>query len=90
MKFLSLLLTVSLFFSFAAQAQWNLFTPEKKTMLKCENLRDIKKGFLIAHINTSKLTPTLESRTIKRHIEALDPMRVYFSQEDVNTLTAKM
>jgi len=90
MKSLSLLLTFSLFFSFTTQAQWNLFTPEKKTMLKCENLRDIKKGFLIAHINASKLSPTLESRTIKRHIEALDPMRVYFSQDDVNTLTTKM
>jgi carboxyl-terminal processing protease len=90
MKFFSLLLTIALVLPLSTQAQWNMFASEKKTSLKCENLRDIKKGFLIAHINTSKLTPTLEKRTIKRHIESLDPMRVYFSQQDVETLNKKM
>jgi carboxyl-terminal processing protease len=90
MKFLSLVLAVSLLMPLTLHAQWNLFGPGKKADLKCENLRDIKKGFLIAHINNSKLTPTLEKRTIKRHLESFDPMKIYFSQADINTLTQKM
>ena len=90
MKLLSLLVTVTLLLPLSSQAQWNLFGPGKKVDLKCENLRDIKKGFLIAHIHTSKMTPTLEARTIKQHLESLDPMKIYFSQEDINNLTKKM
>ncbi len=90
MKFLSLLLVTSLFLPLTGHAQWNLFGPGKKANLKCENLRDIKKGFLIAHINTSKQTSTLEARVIKQHLDSFDPMRVYFSKADVETLTKKM
>ncbi len=90
MKFLSLLLATSLLLPISLHAQWNLFGPGKSTSLKCENLRDIKKGFLIAHINTSKLTPSLESRTIKQHLESFDPMKIYFSKADIDDLTKKM
>ena len=90
MKFLSLLLATSLLLPLTTNAQWNLFGPGKKASLKCENIRDIKKGFLIAHINTSKLTPALEARTIKQHLESFDPMKVYFSKEDFNMLSKKM
>ncbi len=90
MKFLSLLLATSLMLPLSLQAQWNLFGPGKKANLKCDNVQDIKKGFLIAHVNTSKLTPTLEARTIKRHLESFDPMKIYFSKPDIQTLTKKM
>ena len=74
----------------SAQAQWKLFGPNKKINLKCENLRDIKKGFLIAHINTSKMSPTLEAKTIKQYLDFLDPVKIYFSNQDVKNLTKKM
>ncbi|MCJ8275381.1 MAG: carboxy terminal-processing peptidase [Bdellovibrionales bacterium] len=90
MKVLSLLVIFSLLLPLSSQAQWNLFGASKKVDLKCENLRDIKKGFLIAHINTSKMTPTLEARTVKQHLESLDPMKIFFSQSDINMLTKKM
>lgn len=90
MKLRSLLLTLLLVLPFSVHAQFNLFNATKKTQLKCASLRDIKKGFLIAHINTSKLTPTLEARTIKQHLEGFDPMRIYFSQVDIDNLTGMM
>ena len=90
MKFLFLLLSTSLFLPLSLHGQWNMFGPGKKVELKCENLRDIKKGFLIAHINNSKLTPTLEARTIKQHVESFDPMKIYFSQADFDSMTRKM
>ena len=90
MKIVSLLTVITLLLPLSSQAQWNLFGSNKKVDLKCENLRDIKKGFLIAHIHTSKLTPTLEARTVKQHLESFDPMKIYFSQQDVNSLKKKM
>jgi carboxyl-terminal processing protease len=90
MKFMSLLFSALLILPFQLDAQWNMFAGGKKAQLKCENLRDIKKGFLISHINTSQLSPTLEARTIKQHIESFDPMKMYFSQADVDNLTNKM
>ncbi len=90
MKFLSLLLPILLIMPVTTQAQWNMFGAGRKTDLKCENLRDIKKGFLIAHINTSKMTPTLEAKTVKRHLESFDPMKIYFSQKDIDQLTKDM
>lgn len=90
MKFLSLLLSLALFIPATTYGQWSFFGPGKKTQLKCENIRDIKKGFLIAHINTSKLTKSLEKRTVKQHLESFDPMKIYFSQKDIDTLTSKM
>lgn len=90
MKFLSLLLATSLLLPLSLQAQWSFLGSGKKATLKCENLRDIKKGFLIAHINTSKLTPSLENRTIKQHLESFDPMKIYFSKADIDMLTHKM
>lgn len=90
MKFLSLLFATCFVLPLSLQAQWNLFGPGKKANLKCENIKDIKKGFLIAHINNSKLTPTLEKRTIKRHVESFDPMKVYFSKSDFDSLNKKM
>jgi len=90
MKRISLIaLILAVLIPMQGQAQWGLFE-NKKVELKCENLRDIKKGFLIAHINTSKLTPTLEARLVKQYIENLDPMKVYFTQKDVNQLTKEM
>lgn len=90
MKFVSLLFTVALLIPSLSQAQFGLFDSDRKAQLKCENLRDIKKGFLIAHINTSKLSPTLEARTVKQHLESFDPMKIYFSQKDFDHLTSKM
>lgn len=90
MHFRSLLFSLLLALPFSVHAQFNLFNATKKDQLKCESLRDIKKGFLIAHINTSKLSPTLEARTIKQHLEGFDPMRIYFSQIDIDNLTNQM
>ena len=90
MKFLSLFLLISLFFSNPLQAQWNLFGKSKKIRLQCENLKDIKKGFLLAHINSSQLNPDLEKRTIKQHLDYFDPMKIYFSKSDVTQLSKKM
>ena len=53
MKYLSLLLVTFALLSSPAQAQWGLFGPGKKAKLKCDNISDIKKGCLIAHIQTS-------------------------------------
>ncbi len=90
MKFISLLLPVLFLLPTPSNAQWNMFGAGRKTQLKCENLRDIKKGFLIAHINTSKMTPTLEAKAVKRHLESFDPMKIYFSQQDIDFLTKDM
>ena len=90
MKQLSLLVSLLFILPSMGQAQWSMLSPNKKVDLKCENLRDIKKGFLIAHINTSKMTPTLEARMIKQHLETLDPMRIYFTKSDIKNLTKKM
>jgi carboxyl-terminal processing protease len=90
MKNLSLILSLLFMFTLPAQAQFGLFGSGKKAKLKCENLRDIKKGFLIAHIHTSKMTPTLEARVIKQHLESFDPMKIYFSQSDFENLQKKM
>lgn len=90
MKLLSLLLVSLLLTTTQAFAQWNLFGQGKKVELKCDNLADIKKGFLIAHINTSKKTKTLEKRMIKEHIEGFDPMKIFFSKKDYNMLNKKL
>ena len=87
-------LFISFFFLFPGetQAQWSLFNQNKykKVRLQCENLMDIKKNFLLAHINTSQINPTLESRTIKKVLESFDPMRIYFSRSDMDYLSKKM
>ena len=90
MKLLSLLLASLLLISTQASAQWNLFGQGKKTKLTCENLSDIKKGFLIAHINTSKKSKTLEKRMVKEHIESFDPMKIFFSKADFKMLSKKL
>ncbi|MCB0377750.1 MAG: hypothetical protein KDD33_04595, partial [Bdellovibrionales bacterium] len=90
MKQTLLVLISILILPLTSQAQWNLFGSKKEIELKCESLNDIKKGFLIAHIHTSKMTPTLEARTIKQHLESFDPMKIYFSKQDVDSLQAKM
>ena len=91
MKLFSLLLVVSFLLPTTGSAQWSLLNPgATKTKLECENLSDIKKGFLIAHINTSKKTKTLEKRMIKKHIESFDPMKIFFTAADVKSLTKKM
>lgn len=90
MKMISIVLVMGLVLPATVHAQWNMFGSGRKTQLKCENLRDIKKGFLIAHINTSQMTPTLEAKTIKRHLETFDPMKIYFSQKDIDQLTKDM
>ncbi len=91
MKFIFFVL-VSFFLVFPTnvQAQWNLFNRNKKARLQCENLTDIKRNFLLAHITTSQLTPTLETHTIKKLLESYDPMRLYFSRSDINQLSKKM
>ncbi len=89
MKQIALILATLLTFQIG-HAQWGLFSDAKKANLKCENIADIKKGFLIAHINTSKKTSTLEKRTIKEHIDSFDPMKIFFSKADVQMLTHKM
>lgn len=90
MKYLSLLLVSFALISLPAHAQWGLFGPGKKAQLKCENLADIKKGFLIAHFEYNKKTSSLEKRTIKAHLEGFDPMKIFFSKADFDELTKKM
>lgn len=79
----------SLIFTNSACAKWGgplLGSPSFKVDLKCENVRDIKKGFLIAHVNNKEMTPELESRTINKYIENLDRARIYFTAQDVARL----
>ena len=52
---------------------WSLFNSEKKVTLKCDNVKDIEKGFLIAHITKNKMNSEFQSRVIKKYIESLDP-----------------
>ena len=93
MKFTFFLLLSFIFlFSMKTQAQWSVFNKgkSKKVRLQCDNLADIKKNFLLAHINTSQMTSAIESRTIKKVLESFDPMRIYFSRSDMDYLSKKM
>jgi carboxyl-terminal processing protease len=61
-----------------------------KTSLNCDKVRDIQKGYLLAHILYNDLTPTLEERTINRYIKYLDGSKMVFTQADVNTVKKEL
>jgi len=86
---------IILFLGNTACARWGgsfqgIGKPSFKVSLKCENVRDIKKGFLIVHVNHKELTKDLESRTVNKYIENLDRARIYFTAQDVAKLKKDM
>lgn len=81
---------VVLFTSFTAQAQFTMGGQDFKSELSCNNVKDIQKGYLLAHILYNDLTPELEKRTIDRYIKFLDGSKMVFTQADVNKITADM
>ncbi len=75
---------------FAAQAQFTVGGNDFKTELSCNNVKDIQKGYLLAHILYNDLTPELEKRTIDRYIKFLDGSKMVFTQKDVDTIQSDL
>lgn len=73
-----------------ASAQFSFGGKDFKTELNCNNVKDIQKGYLLAHILYSDLTPDLEKKTIDRYIKFLDGSKMVFTQKDVDTITQDM
>lgn len=74
----------------AAHAQFTVGGNDFKTELSCNNVKDIQKGYLLAHILYNDLTPELEKRTIDRYIKFLDGSKMVFTQGDVDTISNDM
>lgn len=75
---------------YAAQAQRSFTGNDFKTELSCNNVKDIQKGYLLAHILYNDLTPELEKRTVDRYIKFLDGSKMVFTQNDVDTIKNDM
>lgn len=61
-----------------------------KAQLSCNNVKDIEKGYLLAHILYNELTPTLEERTINRYVKFLDGSKMIFTQGDIDSIKKDM
>jgi carboxyl-terminal processing protease len=76
--------------SFTAHAQFTIGGNDFKSELSCNNVKDIQKGYLLAHILYNDLTPELEKRTVDRYIKFLDGSKMVFTQADVTKITNDM
>lgn len=75
----------------SAQAQnFSLGEPQQKIPLTCNNVKDIQRGYLLAHIIYNDLTPTLEQRTIERYVDYLDGSKIIFTKADVETINKEL
>lgn len=82
-----------LLFSFSTWAQGSSpfsFGFNKKLQLSCDNVKDIQRGFLLAHILYHDLTPELEKRTVERYIDFLDGSEILFTEKDVAQIKKDM
>lgn len=77
-------------FSWTAQAQFSFGGNDFKSELSCNNVKDIQKGYLLAHILYTDLTPELEQRTIDRYIQFLDGSKMVFTQADIDKIKKDM
>ncbi len=81
-------LVLSLVFAWAL-----LFTGTTDTFateLECETLYPLMTGFLNQHLTQKKFTSELEERTITQFIKILDPAKLYFYANDIETIKGSM
>jgi len=73
--------------NFATAQGMSLGGTSFKAELSCNNVKDIQRGYLLAHILYNENSPTLEKRTIERYIKFLDASKMLFTQGDVDKIT---
>lgn len=79
------------FLVLSAQAQnFSLGGSSQKIPLTCQNVKDIQRGYLLAHIIYNDLTPTLEQRTVERYVDYLDGSKIIFTQADIETINKEL
>lgn len=61
-----------------------------KAQLSCNNVKDIQRGYLLAHILYNENSPMLEKRTIERYIKWLDNAKMLFTKTEVDKITKDM
>jgi carboxyl-terminal processing protease len=61
-----------------------------KAQLSCNNVKDIQRGYLLAHILYNENSPMLETRTIERYIKWLDNAKMLFTKAEVDKITKDM
>ncbi len=61
-----------------------------KAQLSCNNVKDIQRGYLLAHILYNENSPMLEKRTIERYIKWLDNAKMLFTKAEVDKITQDM
>lgn len=66
------------------------FSRPSKVKLSCNNVKDIQRGFLLAHVLYSDLDKVLEERTVERYIDFLDGSKILFSEADVKTMKSTL
>lgn len=89
MKFITRVLFISLL-PMMSYAQGFTFGGASEIKLSCDNVKDIQRGFLLAHILYNDLTPELEKRTVERYINYLDGSKILFSQADVKKIEKEL
>ncbi|MBY0315578.1 MAG: carboxy terminal-processing peptidase [Bdellovibrionales bacterium] len=89
-KQVSLLIVLPLIVGTAHAQNFALGGPMQSMKLTCNNVKDIQRGFLLAHVIYNELTPTLEAHTVDRYIDYLDGSKIIFTKGDVETIQKEM
>ena len=84
------LLFVSLFTGMTSGPAHAQFQRPQSLELSCVHLFPIEMKYLEKHVNYSKLSKNLESRTVEQFIKRLDGSKLYLLQKDVADLTKMM
>lgn len=71
-------------------AQFDAESSPFKAQLSCNNVKDIQRGYLLAHILYNENSPMLEKRTIERYIKWLDNAKMLFTKAEVDKITKDM
>ncbi len=71
-------------------AQFDAESSPFKAQLSCNNVKDIQRGYSLAHILYNENSPMLEKRTIERYIKWLDNAKMLFTKSEVDKITKDM
>ncbi len=76
--------------AFSSFAQFDPGSSPFKAQLSCNNVKDIQRGYLLAHILYNENSPMLEKRTIERYVKWLDSAKMLFTKTEVDKITKDM
>ena len=84
---ISIAVLVLFFFNTHAQAQ---FQRAQSLELSCVHLYPVQVKYLEKHVNFSKLSKNLETRTVEQFVKRLDGSKLYLLDKDVKDIEKMM